>query len=147
MYKHFIFILIKKKYQQRISSSSKTHTKKNSIRPNFHTGNLFYGEISVRQTVQTAKFPTAKFPYAKISLRRNFFTPKFLHVETSNGEISHGEISHGEISYGEISVHGSVRYGLGWKWGKGAGVRCWWIWVVVKGCCMKLKNEKTYCLI
>ena len=60
----------------------------------------FYGEISVRRNIRTAKFPTAKYPYGEISLRRNFLTAKFPY-----GEISYGDISYGEISYGEISCH------------------------------------------
>ena len=61
----------------------------------------FYGEISGRRNIRTAKFPTAKYPYGEISLRRNFLTAKFPY-----GEISYCEISYGEISYGKISGHG-----------------------------------------
>ena len=55
---------------------------KTSMRRTIRTVNLFYGEISVRRNIHTAKVHTAKFPYA---------------------EISYGEISYDEISYDEIS--------------------------------------------
>ena len=42
------------------------------MRQNFFTANLFYGEISVRRNIPTAKFPRAKFAYGENSLRRNF---------------------------------------------------------------------------
>ena len=35
----------------------------NTAKP--HTANLFYGEISVRRNIRTAKFPKAKYPYGK----------------------------------------------------------------------------------
>ena len=58
----------------------------------------FYGEISVRRNIRTAKFPTAKFPYGEISLRRNVLMANFPYSETFYGEVSHGEISYGEFS-------------------------------------------------
>ena len=38
--------------------------------------NGFYGKISVRRNICTAKFPSAKFPYGEISLRQDFLTAK-----------------------------------------------------------------------
>ena len=85
--KYLTFALVENQCKHRISWSSKTHTTKF---PYGETSSaiLFYGEISVRQNIRTAKFPTAKFPYGEISLRRIFLTAKFLY-----GDISYDEIS------------------------------------------------------
>ena len=68
-------------YWLKISISCEIVEVEQCIQKKFHTANLFYGEISVRRNIHTAKFPIAKFPYGKISSRRNFLTAKYLTVK------------------------------------------------------------------